>query len=77
MRIGQTVYVPDLKTYGTIHEISWDKKRIKSVKIIDPITSLPKIIEVIHLVVQAVGLIEDLVAQIISFFRKPGKKDRS
>jgi hypothetical protein len=70
MKIGDTVWVPHLKVYGTVHELSWDKKRISTIRTIDPITKLPQIINVIHEIVEAVGLIEKIVIDILSIFRK-------
>lgn len=74
MKIGQTVWIPSLRVYGRIHEINWDKNRIQSVEVIDPVTSIPKIINVLGLIVEAVGLIERLIMEIANLFRSKDKK---
>ena len=78
MKVGDLVYVPHIKQYGYIHELNWEKKRIKSVRTIDPVTGAEKIIEVLGYLVEAVSLVEkfiDLAGRVIKSLFSKRKKD--
>lgn len=68
MKVGDLVYVPNLKRYGRIDQIR--NGRITQVRSFNEKTKQFDIIFVAHIVVEAVGLIKQLVILIKEIFQK-------
>lgn len=58
LKIGKRVYIEELETYGTVHEIQ--EGRVKSVEIKTP--TGPQIIEVIKYTIVFITYLEQLIA---------------
>lgn len=69
MKVGDFVYVEDKAVYGYIDEIN-SEGRIVSVRSFNEKTGKFDLIEVLTMVVKAVGLIKELVVMIGMVFKK-------
>lgn len=68
MKAGDMVYVPKLNVYGFIKELKG--RRIVSINSIDINTGSINVIEVFDLIVEAVGIIKQIIIKLKILFAK-------
>lgn len=69
MKVGDIVYVPKLDQYGFINEVN-PAGKIVTIRSFNPSTGRLDLIEVIDLIVEAVGLIKKLIVIVKMVFAK-------
>lgn len=72
MKVGDLVYVPKLEKYGFINEVN-NAGRIVTIRSFNPKTGRLDLVEVIELIVEAVGLIKKLIVIVKMMFKKPDR----
>ena len=70
MKVGDLVWIPHLKKYGHVHELTWRGDQVRKVRVQNDITGLDEIIDVWHHVVEAVNIIDRLIVIITSLIKK-------
>lgn len=69
MTIGEVVYIPQRNEYGFVHEVTPDG-RVKYVNVLNRRTGQFELVEVIDLIIEAVGIIKRFIVIIKLLFAK-------